>query len=194
MRMTKVAAAIAAIAMLAPQSGPPAARAAGAEEKAALCSACHGTEGRPADPSIPVLWGQNEGYIYLQLRDFKLGNRNSPVMGPVAASLEKQDMKDLAAYFAAKPWPRLDQPAAPADVAQHAEAIANSAGCKGCHLAAWQGDSVTPRVGGQGLSYLRTTMTQFRDGERKNNPWMVALLKTYSEADIAAMASYLAGQ
>ena len=37
-------------------------------------------------------------------------------------------------------------------------------------------------------------MAQFRDGERKNNPWMVALLKTYTDADITAMASYLAGQ
>ena len=103
----------------------PAARAAGVEEKAAICGACHGTEGRPADPSIPVLWGQNEGYIYLQLRDFKLGNRNSPLMGPVAGTLEKQDMKDLAAYFATKPWPKLEQPPAPADVAQHAEAVAD---------------------------------------------------------------------
>ena len=37
-------------------------------------------------------------------------------------------------------------------------------------------------------------MTQFRDGKRKNNPWMAALLKSYSDADIAAMAAYLAGQ
>jgi len=171
-----------------------AAHADGIADTAEICSACHGPDGKPVDPSIPVLWGQNEGYIYLQLRDFKLGNRTNPVMGPIAASLEKQDMKDLAAYFAAKPWPNLEQPRAPSDVALHAETVASSAGCKGCHLGNWQGDSVTPRIGGQGLSYLRETMAQFRDGERKNNPWMVALLKTYTDADITAMASYLAGQ
>ena len=36
-------------------------------------------------------------------------------------------------------------------------------------------------------------MAAFRDGERSNNPWMAALLKTYSDADIDALAKYLAG-
>ena len=38
-------------------------------------------------------------------------------MGPIAATLEKQDMRDLAAFFAAKQWPALQQPSAPPDVA-----------------------------------------------------------------------------
>jgi len=171
----------------------PAARAQSVEDKASVCSACHGEAGVPADKSIPVLWGQNEGYIYLELRDFKLGNRKSDVMSQIALGLEKQDMKDLAAYFAAKPWPNLGQPRAAADVALHAETIDNSAGCKGCHMANWQGDSTTPRLAGQGVQYLRETMTQFRNGERMNNPWMSALLKTYTDADIDALSKYLAG-
>jgi cytochrome c553 len=175
-------------------SATSAVRADGIEDKAAICSACHGPDGKPVDASIPVIWGQNEGYIYLQLRDFKSGARESPVMSQIAASLEKQDMQDLAAYFSAKQWPDLGQPRAPRDVAEHAEEVANSAGCKGCHLDAWQGDSVTPRAAGQSVNYLRETMAQFRDGVRKNNPWMVALLKTYSDADIQALATYLAGQ
>lgn len=164
------------------------------EGKAAICGACHGANGVPANPSIPVLWGQNEGYIYLELRDYKLGNRKNPTMTAIAMGLEKPDMKALAAYFAAKPWPNLQQPSAPAGLAHRAEGMSASAACKGCHLDAWQGDSATPRVGGQYLQYLRQTMTQFRSGERANNPWMTALLKTYSDQDIDAMAAYLAGQ
>jgi cytochrome c553 len=163
-------------------------------QKAAVCTACHGEQGVPTAPEIPIIWGQNEGYIYLQLRDFKLGNRKNPLMSPVAQSLEKEDMLALAAYFSAKKWPALDQPSAPADVARHAEVVANSAGCQGCHLARWQGDGTTPRVGGQSIGYLRATMAAFRDGTRTNNPWMAALLKTYSDADIDALARYLAGQ
>ena len=170
------------------------ARADTVEEKAAVCAACHGDAGVPVDKSIPVIWGQNEGYIYLQLRDYKLGNRKNASMTAIAAGLEKTDMKELAAYFAAKPWTALGQPAAPEDVAHHAETIDNSAGCKGCHLADWQGDSTTPRLAGQGLQYLRETMAQFRDGGRTNNPWMVALLKTYTDSDIEALAKYLAGR
>ena len=79
------------------------------EEKAAVCSACHGEDGVPADKSIPVIWGQNEGYIYLQLRDYKLGNRKNETMAQIAGGLEKPDMQQLAAYFAAKQWPDLGQ-------------------------------------------------------------------------------------
>lgn len=171
----------------------PHARAQSVEEKAAVCSACHGENGVPVDKSIPVIWGQNEGYLYLELRDFKLGNRKNETMSPIAQALEKPDLLALAAYFAAKPWPNLGQPRAPADVVSKAEAMDASAVCRSCHLSNWQGASVTPRIGGQEEQYLRETMTRFRNGERTNNPWMVALLKTYSDADIDAMAKYLAG-
>jgi cytochrome c553 len=170
-----------------------AARADGVMAKAAVCSGCHGQAGVPADPSIPILWGQNEGYIYLQLRDLKSGARKSAVMGPMASMLEKPDMLELAAYFSGKSWPNLGQPSAPADLAKQAEAINVSAGCKGCHGSEWLGEGTQPRLAGQGLVYLRESMAKFRDGERTNNPWMVALLKTYPDADIEALARYLAG-
>jgi cytochrome c553 len=164
------------------------------EGKAAICGACHGGSGVPVNPSIPVLWGQNEGYIYLELRDYKLGNRKNATMTALAAGLDKPAMKALAAWFADKPWPNLAQPRASADLERRAEIASNSAGCKGCHLGDWQGDSATPRVGGQTLPYLRETMQRFRSGERANNPWMTALLKTYTDQDIDARAAYLAGQ
>ena len=171
----------------------PTARADAPPPKAALCAACHGRNGVPANPSIPVIAGQNEGYLYVELRDYKLGNRKNAAMNAVAATLDKPTMQALAAWFAAQPWPELEQPRAPADVAHRAEVIAGSAACKGCHLDHWQGNSVTPRLGDQSLQYLRDTMEQFRDGQRTNNPWMAALLKTYSNADINALAEYLTG-
>ncbi len=192
MRIKSLIAATLAMAAVAAIAAP-AARADDIEETAAVCSACHGEAGVPVDKSIPAIWGQNEGYLYLQLRDFKVGNRKNVNMSEIAAGMEKPVMKALAAYFSAKPWPNLQEPSAPHDVAVHAENINNSAGCKGCHLENWQGDSVTPRVGGQGIQYLRETMAQFRSGERANNPWMAALLKTYTDADIDALARYLAG-
>ena len=42
-------------------------------DAALVCVACHGEAGVPIDPAIPVIWGQNEGYLYLQLRDMKAG-------------------------------------------------------------------------------------------------------------------------
>src|SRR3990170_8277006 len=69
------------------------------EEKAKLCATCHGEQGIPINKTTPVIWGQNEGYLYLQLRDFKSGARKNDSMAPIAATLEKPDMQALAAYF-----------------------------------------------------------------------------------------------
>jgi cytochrome c553 len=163
------------------------------EEKVSVCAGCHGEKGVPVDGSIPVLAGQNEGYLYLQMRDYKLGNRSNPVMGSIAQALEKPDMLALAHWFATQPWPDLRQPTAPPDVAERASRVADSAVCQSCHIDGWRGTGATPRLAGQGESYLRQTMAAFRSGERANNPWMAALLKTYSDGDIDALARYLAG-
>ena len=58
------------------------------ETKAQICASCHGASGVPSDPAIPVIWGQNEGYLYLQLRDIKRGVRKVEVMGPIRPSVE----------------------------------------------------------------------------------------------------------
>ncbi len=71
------------------------------KEKAAVCSACHGADGNtPLAPEYPRLAGQPNDYLEKALRDYKSGKRKNPLMGPQAQNLSKQDMKDLAAYFA----------------------------------------------------------------------------------------------
>lgn len=162
-------------------------------QKAQVCTACHGEAGVPIDTNTPVTWGQNLGYLYLQLRDFKSGARQSDIMGPVAQTLERADMMALAEYFSKKPWPYLGQPPAPADVADKAARVNNSIGCTGCHQSQYQGDSTQPRLAGQRREYLERTMLDFRNGKRGNNPGMSDLMKAASEGDIGNMAQYLAG-
>ena len=86
------------------------------EEKTQVCAGCHGADGKPIDKTIPTIWGQQAGYIYIELRDFKRGDRKSDIMQPIVASLERQDMLDIAEYFSKKPWPDLGQPRASKDV------------------------------------------------------------------------------
>jgi cytochrome c553 len=163
------------------------------EEKAAVCAGCHGENGKPISPEIPVLWGQKEGYIYLQLRDLKRGDRKNEVMTGIAAGLEKTDMQELAKYFSEKPWTNLQQKSADNATATQAQTVAASAQCEGCHLSGYLGDSTIPRIAGQSEAYMLKTMTEFRSGERANNAWMVTLLKSYTESDIAALSKYIAG-
>src|ERR1700733_5649736 len=90
-------------------------------EKAQTCRACHGENGVPQQKDHPVIWGQQLGYLFIELRDFKIGARKNDLMSPIAASLEQTDLLPLAQYFAQKPWPNLQQPQAPADVAAQAQ-------------------------------------------------------------------------
>jgi cytochrome c553 len=185
--------AVGALAVLATLITGSAALAQGIEEKAKLCATCHGEQGIPINKQTPVIWGQNEGYLYLQLRDFKSGMRKNAIMNPIAEQLEKDDLLALAAHFTKKKWPNLQQPPAAADVTMKAETAAASIGCRGCHLDHFQGDGTTARLAGQWQEYLQATMMAFRDGSRGNNPGMSDLMKATAPDDIEALSHYLAG-
>jgi cytochrome c553 len=163
------------------------------EEKAKICTACHGEAGVPQLKTTPIIWGQNAGYLFFQLRDFKSGARKNDLMSSIAASLQQDDLLPLAEYFSKLKWPNLQQTPAPADVATKAQAAISSVGCIACHLDHFQGDGTTARLAGQQHDYLLKTMTDFRDGTRGNNPGMSDLMKATSMDAIIALAEYLAG-
>jgi cytochrome c553 len=163
------------------------------EQKAQSCGACHGADGVPPQKDYPVISGQQLGYLFIELRDFKTGARKNDMMSPIAQSLEFSDLMPLAQYFAQKPWPNLRQPAAPADVAALAQRANASVVCTSCHQEGFKGDSTQPRLAGQNHDYLAKTMTEFRSGVRANNPGMTDLMKAVSDQGVAALASYLAG-
>ena len=174
-------------------SGAAAARAESIEDKAMVCSSCHGEAGIPQEKTTPVIWGQYQGYLYLQMRDYKRGDRKNDIMQSVVDGLERDDMLALADYFSKKPWPFLNQPAAPADVVAKAQSANGSVGCTGCHQASYLGEGTQPRLAGQLKEYMLQTMLDFRTGARGNNPGMSDLMKATSEDDIHVMADYLSG-
>jgi cytochrome c553 len=163
------------------------------EEKAAVCSACHGEKGVPIDKAFPIIWGQNAGYLYLQFRDFQKGARKDDRMTPIAQTIVREDALALAEYFAAKPWPNLGTPAASKADAEVAEGVNKSVVCTSCHLEQFQGDSSVPRLAGQQHDYLIKAMLDFRNRTRGNNPGMSDLMNSVTPEQLQAMANYLAG-
>jgi cytochrome c553 len=165
------------------------------EEKAQICAACHGGNGVPPkqDFPVPVIWGQNLGYLFFQLRDFKSGARKNDQMSPIAEGLEHSDLMALATYFAKKPWPNLQQPRPGADVAALAQRANASVVCTSCHQEGFIGEGTQPRLAGQERAYLAKTMTDFQSGARGNNPGMSDLMKAITAPDIAALAAWLSG-
>ena len=174
-------------------SGPLPAVAQSIEEKTQVCAGCHGENGKPVDKTIPVIWGQQQGYLYIQLRDFKRNDRKNEIMQPIVSAMERQDMMDIAEYFSKKPWPDLGQPRASKDVSERALSANHSVGCTGCHLDHFQGDGTVPRLAGQSREYLAKTTADFRTRARGNNSGMSDLMIATSVDDLAALSEYLSG-
>jgi cytochrome c553 len=142
-------------------------------------------------PENPILAGQQYYYLYLQLKDFKSGARHSDIMGPLVQPLQPEQMKLLAQFFSKQKWPVIGHAAESANVAV-ARRAEESAGCIGCHLGDFRGNSAVPRLAGQHAEYLKRTMLDFKNKVRTNAPAMVALFATFSEQEIAAFADHLA--
>ncbi|NLR74086.1 MULTISPECIES: c-type cytochrome [Leeia] len=75
------------------------------QKKAQACIACHGQGGLSTSPTYPILAGQQEDYLVQALTDYQKGNRKNPIMAGMASPLKKQDIADLAAYFAKQTSP-----------------------------------------------------------------------------------------
>jgi cytochrome c553 len=165
------------------------------EEKAQICAACHGENGVPPQQAfpVPVIWGQNLGYLLLELRDFKSGARKNDNMSPIAEALDAADLLPLAQYFAKKTWPSLQQKPPSPDVGAEAQRLNGAFVCTSCHQEGFKGEGTQPRLAGQAGAYLQKTMTDFRTGARANNPGMTGFMKGISEQNIAALAAWLAG-
>lgn len=162
------------------------------EEKAQVCSACHGDNGIPTDPMVPIIWGQHAGYLYLQLKDFKAKKRTNDMMDPVVETLEKKDLLALATYFESKPWPKTGYVASKEDRAIGAR-VAIAGTCPACHNDQFTGDSSIPRVAGQTPDYLERILIAFKGEMRANNPGMSDIIMTFPDDDLKAMARFLAG-
>jgi cytochrome c553 len=156
--------------------------------KLLVCAICHGARGVPQNPTIPVIWGQQENYLLKQLHDFERGDRAFEAMAWMATTFSPEEQGSAAVYFAKKSWP-----ARPAATAAAATPPATVAVCQACHQQNLVGGVAAPRLAGQSYEYLVEAMRRFADGERTNNADMTNIMKAISPADRDAMARYIAG-
>lgn len=183
-----------ALLLLAGFAGVNAAGAQAIEQKAAVCKACHLTGTLQSSSVIPNIWGQSEGYIYIQLRDFKGGARNAPedaAMRGFVATMSDADMLEIARYASTQPWPKVEPLSTDAALLKKGAYATALVGCGGCHFNDWKGFSANPRIGDQTTAYLAATIRRFRSGSRANSPGMSDLVRTFDEGDIDAVAAYL---
>ncbi len=159
--------------------------------KAQACAACHGTDGNSPVGNFPNLAGQTWRYIYMQLKDYKEGRRKDPVMSPMAEPLSRQDMIDIANFYAAQKARPSSFKADDAKI-KLGKAKADENLCTMCHLGGFSGQNEIPRVAGQQYEYIVKQMKDFKARTRTNDAGtMTSVAQSVSEADIENLAHYI---
>jgi cytochrome c553 len=160
-------------------------------KKAETCIACHGANGNATQPAFPHLAGQTARYLYMQLRDFKEGKRREPQMEPFMKDMTREDMFDLAAFFAAQRLAPTKFKPDPDKVAK-GKVKAEEVFCTMCHLGGFKGQNEIPRVAGQQFDYIVKQLKDFKASKRTNDAGnMVSVSRTLSDQDIENLAHYL---
>jgi cytochrome c553 len=165
-----------------------------------LCASCHGADGNSAVATFPRLAGLQPQYIEKQLEDYLSGRRKSEVMAPLMATFNRAEVPALAAWYAAqKPAPGTPGDAKLMQAGRVLYDDGNTTtgvpSCSGCHQDNAVGNERYPRLAGQHAVYTREQMQQFKKGARSNDKVRVmrVVAERMSEAEIAAVAEYLAG-
>ncbi len=171
-----------------------------------ICAACHNADGNSTVSANPKLAGQNADYLYKQMTNFKSidgkpAERTNAIMNGMIAPFNDEQLRDLAAYFAAQTQK--------GEIAKNRDTIAlgqklyrggNMAkglpACAACHGPAGAGiPAQYPRIGGQFPDYIEAQLKSFRDESRTNDPnkmmRMVAIKMT--DVEIKAVSDYIAG-
>jgi len=176
--------------------------------KSVTCAACHGPDGNSPTDMYPKIAGQHAGYIFKQLKEFKLGastggkeGRNNAVMAGMVAALSEQDMRDLAAYYASQ---TMKSGTTPEDVVEAGQKLFRGgdmqrgiAACIACHGPRGVGHSLAnfPKISFQHAAYIKTQLESFRNGSRANdmNGMMRDVAKKLTDEDIEILSKYLGG-
>ncbi|GHT91403.1 cytochrome c [Betaproteobacteria bacterium] len=189
---------------LAQEAAPETPKAPGQELAETICVACHGADGTSVstDPLYPHLAGQGADYMIKQLKDFKAGRRNDPLMSAMASVVAtEQDERDIAAWYTKQ----VVKPSQATNVElvdrgrqlwRAGDAAKGVPACAGCHGASGHGlPAQYPRLAGQIPEYIAVQLQKFRNGERINDPesMMRIIAERLNDHDLKAVSEYAAG-
>jgi len=158
---------------------------------AALCANCHGANGYSTLPDTPNLAGQDPGYLLGQMQKFVDGRRRYEFMeGMIKAMTAQERMSVMLFYSRQAVAPRATGDAALRDKGKiYFEKV-----CFRCHGLDGRGSQAYARLAGQQPSYMELALKRYRDNTdgRRNDPLMAGVTRLMTDADIHAVAAYVA--
>jgi thiosulfate dehydrogenase len=167
------------------------------------CIACHGVRGEGnAANGFPRLAGLPASYLRAQMSAFADGQRENPVMAPIAKLLNADETQAVSLYFAGLPTPNL---ANSAPVSAGPGALLALDGrwsdklppCVACHGPGGIGVGTSfPPLAGQPAPYLEAQLEAWQQGKRHPGPLglMQAVARRLSPSDIVAVSQWFAAQ
>jgi cytochrome c553 len=150
------------------------------------CAACHGENGNAIKADMPTLAGQDAKYFIKAMNHYKDSKRLHQKMFDAVVDLSKQDMIDLATFYAAQEPVRRDVRAP----LKSNEWIAR---CERCHgIGGNSNDPRFPMLAGQDASYLKNTL--IAQSANESDGTMHAMAGPLSSMDIERIGTYFASQ
>ena len=170
------------------------------KSKSVLCAGCHGVDGNSVNGVWPKLAGQHASYLIKQIREFKDGTREDPVMKGMVAALTDADIENLAAYFEEQ---KINASPFDKDLLEQGEAIYRGGiaetsvpACIACHAPSGDGNgpAAFPSLKSQHVEYTIAQLKKFRDGSRSNDTgkMMRNVAARMLDREMAAVAAYIA--
>jgi len=128
---------------------------------------------------------------YIQLRDFKRGDRKNDIMQPIASSMNARTAghRDISRKSRGLIWGSLVRQRKFRTGLERQPLC----GLHGCHLDQFQGDGTVPRLAGQSRDYLTKTIADFARAHAATIRQSDLMLATAPD-DLAALTEYLAGR
>jgi cytochrome c553 len=162
-------------------------------DKIAQCAACHGENGRSADPRIPHIGGQPKLAVMYQLFFFREGRRKSEEMNAIAKQLTDAELDAIAEHVSRLPAVAPVTDAVDQARYQRGAEIAAGRHCASCHNPDYSGRQQMPRLAGQNEAYTVKALQDFRTGARiGTQAAMAEAVRGLTDADFADLAYFLA--
>ena len=172
------------------------------QDKVAVCSACHGSDGNSVVGLWPSLAGQNEKYLTKQLRLVKSGDRVIASMTGLLDNLEDSDLEDIAAYYASQKNTVGQTDESKVELGRKLYYAGNLEkgvpACSACHSPRGLGNAPAayPLLSGQQPEYVAKALKDYRSGARINedpSKIMAAIAYKLDDEEIEALSSFVHG-
>ena len=173
------------------------------EQRVLACTSCHAPKGGP-DAFFPRIAGKPTGYLLNQLRNFRDGRRQYPLMRYMVDPLPDAYLKEIADYFsaqhlAAPPVQTVNADAAVLErgrlLVTQGDANLKVPACVACHGERLTGvQPAIPGLAGLPRDYLNAQFGNWRNRTRQAQApdCMAVVANRLSLADVNAVSSWIA--